>query len=835
MLDEDQISDSKEPPLEDAGQTESHYPLPADRYDEMFEAVGKPRAHWQAIHELLDKTPNKAINARLTSARRQIRDSGITYNVYNDPEGQDRQWELDVLPLVISTGEWQHLQAGISQRARLFNRILADLYGPQRLLTEGLVPASLILGHSGFLRNAHGMQPPGNIFLHLYAADLARSPDGQWWVIADRTQAPSGAAYALENRLITSQTFPELFRSLGVRHLAQYFATMRDALIYNAPKGDGKPLAVVLTPGPFNETFFEHALLARYLGFRLVEGNDLTVFNNKVWLKTIEGPRRVHAIIRRQDDTYCDPLELRVNSTLGVAGLMQCVRSGTVLIANPPGSGILEAGALMGYMPKLCEFLLKEELLLPSIATWWCGEPAAMENAFLQHRSLVFKPADPGFPFEPIFTKYLSQNRWQHLEKQIRQHPERYVAQELVQMSQAPVLTSRSKDKLQARGIGLRLHSSIASSGNYVVMPGGLTRVASSNSSRVVSMQRGGSSKDTWVLSDNPLGNQFTLLRNTFSPDDLVPTNSAVTSRVAENEFWFGRTCERCESIARLLRVALQAELYEYEDGRHAPLHAMIISWGLADRKTGNMEQEMLHASTMENHPLGLAVNIRHLHQIAFQLRDRMSGDHWRTVNQLLYHAAFNKISSIDETLAWLDAVVMNMTTLSGFALDSMTRDTGFRFLSIGRRIERLGFMTRLFNIACNEGRDSGLTWLLELCDSVITYRSRYMSQPHWLPVLDLLVRDTSNPRALMFQVKGILDYMHHLSPHDHGACADLENARILVQALDIHTDFQPDSEKLLEAINALHNATYSLSDELTTRFFTLPGGIQGNWSSPWH
>jgi uncharacterized alpha-E superfamily protein len=247
------------------------------------------------------------------------------------------------------------------------------------------------------------------------------------------------------------------------------------------------------------------------------------------------------------------------------------------------------------------------------------------------------------------------------------------------------------------------------------------------------------------------------------------------------------------------------------------------------------MEQDLLSASTIESHPLGLASNIRRLHQIAFQLRDRLSGDHWRAVNQLLYHPAFNKKVTIDETLAWLDAVVVNMTTLSGFALDSMNRDTGFRFLSIGRRLERLGFMTRLFNVACNEGRDAGLTWLLELCDSVITYRSRYMSQPHWLPVMDLLVRDISNPRALMFQVKGILEYMHRLSPNDPGGQAELEKASALVQALDIHTDFQPDSVKMLEALNALHNATYTLSDELTTRFFTLPGGIQGNWSSPWH
>ena len=811
----------------------SGYRAPADRYDEMFAAPGVPRPHWQALYTSLNATSPRELNARISAAERHMRDSGVTYNVYDDPEGLDRQWEMDMLPMLISPEEWRGLEAGIAQRARLFNAILADFYGPQTLLKDGLVPASLVLGHSGFLRNAHGMKLPGNIHLHLYAADLTRSPDGQWWVIADRTQAPSGAGYALENRLIVSQVFPELFRSQNVRHLAQYFATMRDALMYYAPRGDGPPFAVVLTPGPYNETYFEHALLARYLGFRLVEGGDLIVADNKVWLKTIEGQRRVHMILRRQDDSFCDPLELRAESTLGSAGLMECARLGTVLVANPPGSGVLEGGALLGYLPRLCEHLLGEALLLPSIATWWCGEPVALQSALKQHEKLVFKPADPGFSFEPVFGRNLSPQRLAELHQKLARHPERFVAQELVEVSQAPVLSGRSQHRFQPRGIALRVHASIAPSGGYQVMPGGLTRVSAEADSRIVSMQRGGSSKDTWVMADGPLDTQFTLLRSTLRSADLVAANGAIASRVAENEFWFGRTCERCEGVARLLRVALNAVLQETEDGINSPVFAMAASWGLLDEDKVS-DQYLLTAATMEDEPRGLAANLRQLNQIAYQLRDRLSLDHWRAITQLVRDPAFNQQVTLSQCINWLDKTIVGMTTLSGFALDSMTRDTGFRFLSIGRRLERLCFLTRAIAVACDEGRESGLTWLLELCDSVLTYRSRYMAQPEWLPVMDLLIRDPANPRSVMFQVNGIHDYLARMEQR-HGPCGrellmpDIE----LLKSLDLDTEYQPDSPRLMQAVNNLHNSCYALSNRLTLQFFNHPG-MQNDWGASW-
>lgn len=792
-------------------------------YDEMFSAPQEPRAHWQAMHDALRDTSAEELSRRIQSAERQIRDSGITYNVYDDRGGHDRQWELDVLPFMIAADEWQELERGIQQRARLLDAILADLYGPQTLLNEGLLPPSLVFGHSGFLRAAKGMQPPGGHFLHLYAADLTRSPDGRWWVVADRTQAPSGSGYALENRLIVSRVFPDLFRKQSVRHLAQYFSTLRDSLMQRAPKGDGPTLAVVWTPGPWNETYFEHALLARYLGFPLVEGGDLAVLNNKVWLKTIEGPRRIHAIIRRQDDVFCDPLELRADSTLGCAGLMESVRRGQVLLANAPGTGIVEGGALFGFLPALCERLLDETLLLPSIATWWCGESAAMEAALARADSLAFKVANRGWGREAWLGDALLPAEMDALKKRIRLNPELYLAQELVQVSQVPVLDAKQDYALSQRGLALRLHACMSSSGRFAVMPGGLTRVSGEADARIVAMQRGGSSKDTWVLPDGPEDTQFSLLRSTLSSNDLVNSKAMLTSRGAETKFWYGRSCERCEHLARLLRVALGSVLQETEDGLSSPAVALVDRYIVAPDER-SVDRRLLDAATLESEVLGLAANLRRLQQQAFQLRNRLSLDQWSTITQLLQRPQLNQQVTLSDGLAWLDLVIVTTTTLAGYALDSMTRSVGFRFLSIGRRLERLAFLTHALQHACSNGRDAGLTWLLELCDSVITYRSRYMSQPEWLPVLDLLLLDESNPRSVLFQALGICEYLGKLESM-HGPCGRelLEPAIALIRDLDIDTEFHPDSPRLHQALALLGNGCYELNARLHSRFFTHP------------
>ncbi|MEP7299434.1 MAG: circularly permuted type 2 ATP-grasp protein, partial [Burkholderiales bacterium] len=528
------------------------YAVPANRFDELLAGPGVPRAHWDAFLRALAARANMEIGDTLSLMEREIRENGITYNVYADPKGADRPWEVDPLPLLLSADEWAGIEAGIAQRADLLNRVLGDIYGPQSLLRSGAIPAPVIFGHGGFLRPAHGIRPAGGVHLFQYAADLARAPDGSWWVVSDRTQAPSGAGYSLENRLVVSRVFPQMFSDLHVQHLASFFAAQRDSLLHWAPKpapGEGPPLAVLLTPGPYNETYFEHALLARYLGFPLVEGSDLTVRNGCVWMKTVEGLKRVHAILRRQDDDYCDPLELRSDSALGVAGLTDCARRGTVFVGNSLGSGVIESGALLGYLPKLSEELLGEPLKLPSVATWWLGEPAAFDDAWKRLDKLLIKPLERSAREPALFGADLTADERILLRAKVAARPQRFVAQEWVQVSQAPVLERErgtrdpielrgGSERLASRAVGLRVFA-VATPDGYRVMPGGLTRVAVDGDSRVIAMQRGGRSKDTWVLSGAPVNASFSLLSTTVSADDLVGSRVNLPSRAAENLFWY--------------------------------------------------------------------------------------------------------------------------------------------------------------------------------------------------------------------------------------------------------------------------------------------------------
>lgn len=431
------------------------YPLTAGTYHELLDDSGSVRAHWRRLLDHLQRSTPAQLAQRQALLTRQIQENGVTYNVYADPKGADRPWELDLLPHVLAADEWQHLSAGIAQRARLLNAVLADLYGPQRLIKEGLLPAELVFGHNNFLWPCQGIQPPDGAFLHLYAVDLARTPDGRWWVTADRTQAPSGAGYALENRTIVSRAFPDLYRDLQVQHLTGFFRTLQETLARQAPGDDQPPLIVLLTPGRFNESYFEHLYLARQLGYPLVEGGDLTVRDSTVFLKTLSGLRRVHAIMRRLDDDFCDPLELRTDSALGVPGLLDAVRQGNVLVANALGSGVLESPGLLGFLPKINEFLFGEALILPSIATWWCGEAPVLAEALEKMPELLIKPAFPSQSFAPVFGRDLNDEQRQALAERMRARPYAYVAQELAQLSQAPVWHTVD-DHLQHRAIGDR-------------------------------------------------------------------------------------------------------------------------------------------------------------------------------------------------------------------------------------------------------------------------------------------------------------------------------------------------------------------------------------------
>ncbi|MDR3324059.1 MAG: circularly permuted type 2 ATP-grasp protein [Zoogloeaceae bacterium] len=830
------------------------YPRSFSRYDELLSPYGQVREHWRRLFIHLDRVTPEAMRQRLDFVDRAIQENGVTYNIYADEKGQDRPWSLDPLPLILPADEWQMLAQAVAQRARLLNAMLADLYGSQQLLAEGLLPPALIFGQSGFLWPCMGIRPPGDVFLHHYAVDLARAPNGRWWVIADRTQAPSGAGYALENRLIVSRVFPELFREMKVERLAAFFREIQENLEYSAPTDPGeRPFVVLLTPGPYNEAYFEHAYLARYLGYPLVEGQDLTVRGDTLYLKTLTGLKRVHAILRRQDDDYCDPLELRGDSALGVPGLLLVARAGRVLIANALGSGFLSSGAVMGFLPAIAQRLLGETLQMPSVATWWCGERPAREFAFAHLDDLVIKPAYPSHSFEPIFGRETVGAAREELLRRIEARPNAYMAQELVDLSQAPAWSRDHERRLVARSVGLRLYA-VATPTGYQVMPGGLSRVSGNAQALVISMQRGGASKDTWVLAQGPV-NDFSLLKTALHPSDLVRSGRHLSSRMVENLFWFGRYAERFDDTARLLRVAL-ARLIE-AGGEATPELAAVVSLGIQSgiiapgRQPGDnaasawtpIETRLMNALFEATAAGSLAETLHRLHWTATQVRERLSVDHWHVLNGLqrdLHKARQGaaRQEGVGVALAFLDRMLLFSASLMGFSTDNMTRDKGWRFLAIGRRIERFAFLSGALKAVLlafqtpepeTPMASHGLEWLLELTDSIITYRSRYSRAPELLPILDMVVFDETNPHSLRFQLQSILRGVADLrrEVEDEQECpplAALEDATAALVRFDLGLfQLHPRDAclRLTAQLERLAACGRELSDFLEMRFFT--------------
>jgi uncharacterized circularly permuted ATP-grasp superfamily protein/uncharacterized alpha-E superfamily protein len=846
------------------------YPPASGNYDEMLDASGQTRAHWRTVLDRLSAEAPEAMRQRVESVQRQVRENGVTYNVYDDSKGALRPWDLNVLPIVLPHEEWAQIEAAVIQRAQVLNHLLCDVYGEQHLLTDGLLPAALIHGHAGFLRPCHDISHIDGIALHFYAVDLARAPDGQWWVTSDRMQAPSGAGYALENRLVISRLFPDLFRDMHIQRLAGFFSTMRDSLAHwgrqiasNRPAApfdsdgalpDGEqPLIVLLTPGPYNETYHEQAFLARYLGYPLVEGSDLTVRNGIVWLKALSGLQRVHVILRRVDDDYCDPLELRADSALGIPGLVEAVRRGNVLVTNALGSNLPESGALLGFLPAICEQLQGQTLKMPSVATWWCGEPAALEEVIERLDELVIKPAFPQLRQGPIFGADVQGEQRDALIASMRAHPQNYIAQQIVRLSQAPVwhTDAGSSGSLGAATVGLRVFACATPNG-YIVMPGGLTRVGSSTDARVIAMQRGGSSKDTWVQAAGKV-ETLSLLSAQGEGRDLVREDTHLSSRVAENLYWFGRHIERCNNVGRLMRASLDymftnpaeyrgsewaaiqwlcarfdlvqgdlaSQIYS-QNNLQSQLPGMEISGVISDEQ---LQEVLLHAIVSLDVP-GLASQQQQLFHVASHLRERLSLDNWRTLNQMSQRLERHATApSPTDAMEILDNAVTSLMSMAGFAMDGMTRDKGWRFFSSGRRIERLQFLCIVLERALIMPADSNLDWLLELSDSIVTYRSRYMSQPEWLRVLDLLVLDDSNPRSIMFQLKGLLKYLRKLA-NSYGSFGEQIMLPLMKElaALSPQTDLHCGNQRLIALIGRINLASHALSEQIGVRFFSYTG-----------
>ncbi|MFO0889066.1 MAG: circularly permuted type 2 ATP-grasp protein [Isosphaeraceae bacterium] len=763
-------------------------------YDELLAPGGGVHRHWGPFLEALENLGGAELHRRWEESQDLIRQNGVTYNVYGDPRGMDRPWQLDPIPLLISGEEWRALEEGLVQRARLLNLILADLYGPQRLLTRGLLPPELVFGNPAFLHPCHGIPVPANCYLHLYAANLGRAADGRILVLGDRTQAPSGAGYALENRLVLSRMLPDIFRDCRVQRLAPFFQAMRDTLQSISPHNRDNPRIVLLTPGPYNETYFEHAFLAGYLGYTLVEGGDLLVRGNRVYLKLLGGLQPVDVILRRLDDDYCDPLELRGSSFLGVPGLLQAVRAGNVVMANALGSGLIETPGILAYLPGISRELLGEDLKLPWAESWWCGEPIGRSHVLAKLPRMVIKPSFSSRRFEPIFADRLGPAELEKLAARIRARPGDYVGQEQLALASAPVMHGTD---LESRYAGVRVFLT-ARDGSYIAMPGGLTRVSSATDSKVVTMQRGGGSKDTWVLTDQPVSS-FSLLPPPHRPIRLSRAGGDLSSRHADDFYWLGRYVERSESVVRLLRGIL-IRLTEKSGMTDAPELPILLRVLTAQTRTfpgffdqehpeviDHPEDELLSLIFDRERSGSLACTLSLLQRVASKVRDRISVDMWRTLSRLMVDLMADLRSMtpsqddgpelgrldaravLSDVLEMLDAGISRLAAFSGLVSENLTRGQSWTFLDMGRRLERSLQVSGLLRGALGfDSRNEGplLEAILEIADSTMTYRRRYLSTLQTAPVLDLLLSDETNPRSLGFQLAALAESIDRL-PRD--------------------------------------------------------------------
>ncbi len=728
--------------------------------------------HWASFFSHLGPHDPRDLNDRTARLQRQLRDNGVTYNVYADAGGPQRPWSLDLFPFIVTPQSWRTIEAGVLQRVRLLEQVMADVYGPQQLLRRGLVPPALVQGHPGYLRAMHGAEPIGGTRLHIAAFDLAHGPDGNWWVVSQRTQAPSGLGYLLENRLAISRLFPQAFENMRTQRLAGAYRALVDNLKANSPGGSDAHIAL-FTPGPYNETYFEHAYLARYLGLTLVQGGDMVVRDERLYLKTLRGLVPIHGLLKRLDDAYLDPLELRADSSLGVPGLLQAVRAGNVLMANAPGSAFLESPALLGFLPSLARHLLDEELALAALPTWWCGERAALDAALPRLSACAIKSTYPhglrAGSFQSVLGRDLSTRERDEWAGRIALHGDDHAVQTYMPLSQIPTWqpgATPDAGQIAPRSAMLRVFAVSDGARSWQVLPGGLARVAHARA-EIAAMQRGGSSADVWVMTDSAI-DRTTLLAPALTAATVVQRKRLVTSRAAENLFWLGRYTERAENTIALARLTLEClngedqtcpSLLEWLD-QMARFNALVLADVPALAQSRRVFERSLIASLgSAGMASSVGFNLRAVRQAGSAVRERLSYEHWHLIEraQDALARAFAEIDSPQEygTLDALDllkTVGRHMAAITGAQTDRMTRDDGWRLLSIGRHIERLGFLSSSLAIGLDAGslaNDAGFEAMVALFDSSISFRAQFQQSREMLALVDLLVLNRDNPRSL--------------------------------------------------------------------------------------
>ncbi|MDM7943825.1 MAG: circularly permuted type 2 ATP-grasp protein [Hydrogenophaga sp.] len=804
---------------------------------------------WSSFFEHIGTDGLADLSRRSDNLQRQIRDNGVTYNVYADATaGLQRPWALDLFPMLVGPDDWARIETGVLQRTRLLNAIMGDLYGERELLKRALLPAALVQGHPGYLRSMQGVKPPGDTWLHIVGFDLAHGPDGRWWVVGQRTQAPSGLGYLLENRIAIARQFPKAFAGMKVQRLAASYRALMDGIKRMAPEGENARIAL-LTPGPYNETYFEHAYLARYLGLTLVEGNDLTVRDQRLYLKTLSGLEPVHALIKRLDDEWLDPLELRSDSRLGVPGLLQVLRAGNLLLANAPGSAPLESSALLGFLPAISRHLLGEELSLPSLATWWCGEDAALREVLPLIKGSVIKPTYPRSGLETAMGQSLSERELDEWSGRMARHPDHYTVQSWLPLSQTPTW---SGERLMPRSAMLRVFALADGAGSWRVLPGGLVRLAP-RGELIAAMQRGGSSADCWVLTDGPV-DHTSLLQSAPSTLALAQQKQPVTSRAAENLFWLGRYTERAENSIRLAQIVLNHLGGEEPNSRPlmawltatATENSLVISEAPAATVSPRVFARSLMAAlspkatdplAARSHSVGF--NLRALKAAASQVRERLSQEHWHLIERTETSFARDCAAlSTDAEYATAEALtaLQNaselLAAITGSQTDRMVRDDGWRLLSMGRHIERLVTLSRSLSLALEHGcvhDQAGFEAVIALFDSTITFHAQYQQRRDMVALIDLLVMDRDNPRSLAWVVQTLRSRLAKLA-----SSATPQDAVLAQRLPDPDTWVLPDLSnwqrspeglrtwsELAELLDGCEIAAVELSNELSRLHFS--------------
>ena len=682
--------DSAPDELSDIEQLLAGYrPLPGT-IDEMMDEQGRPRAHWRPLLAMLGALGPEEITRRFAAADRYLHDSGVFYRVYEDPAGAERPWPLSHVPLLIDHGEWTALKAGLVQRAEVVEAVLADIYGDATLVREGRLPAALIAGNPEFLRPLVGVAPPGGAYLRSYAVDVGRGTDGRWWVLGDRTQAPSGAGYTLENRLALSRAIPDIYRGAKVERLAPYFKGLQ-ADLSTFSRRDNSPVCL-LTPGPMNETYFEHAYLARYLGMLLVEGEDLTVRDDGVFIRTVSGLKRAEVLLRRLDSDFADPLELNAASRLGVqrprpggarrqGGDRQCAwnrcRRSACAARLPAGAGAGRGG---------------RDLILPNVATWWLGQSDVRDAMIGELDSMVIAPAFGDHLADAVgegtLGEQLDHDRRARIVRAISDRGVDFVVQEAVTLSTMPTWHD---GRLEPRPFILRLF--LARTGDkWSVMPGGFVRIADNADARAVSLQRGGKTADAWMLSEGPVVE--TTLLPTPEHISIRRATGVLPSRAADNLFWVGRYVERAEATLRLVRALLH-RMTDSDDGAASligRIDDLLEAWSASSSDIPGSKAGLVARAALRGDFDGSLPNlVRSAHAAASVIRDQFSPDAWRALNDLVavIVARLPTGPSEDLMLERVERALRIISSFSGLAQENMTRLAGWRFLELGRRIER--------------------------------------------------------------------------------------------------------------------------------------------------